>query len=304
MTPHGPPPRVFVLGAGRAGRALAAALAAAGVEVVGLHGRRPGPAAPPLPAVSAGPLPDALAGAEIVLVTVRDAQLDEALAELREAAVEARLAPGAVVLHASGASEPAGLAALRAAGGGHAAGTFHPLVPLHDASEAAARLRDAWIGLDGDAAALAAGRALAARLAAHPVEIPAGQKARYHAAAVMASNFPVVLASVAMRLLGNAGLPEVAAAGAVRALLAGAAANVATASPGALAAGTVLTGPVPRGDVETVARHLAALAGDERARAVYAALTTEAVETLRAGGRDVLRLAELAELLHTAADRR
>jgi predicted short-subunit dehydrogenase-like oxidoreductase (DUF2520 family) len=129
------------------------------------------------------------------------------------------------------------------------------------------------------------------------VEIPAGEKARYHASAVMASNFPVVLAALAARLLREAGLPAEAADGAVRALLAGAAENLAAASPAALASGAVLTGPVVRGDVETVARHLVALAGDDRAHAVYVALTAEAVKTLRAGGSEIPRLAGIATLL-------
>ena len=89
--------RVFILGAGRAGRGLARALRASGVTVLGLHGRT---AEAGYPAVTAGAIPGALGEAGVVLVAVRDAQLESALREL----LAAGLAPGAVVLHVSGSA--------------------------------------------------------------------------------------------------------------------------------------------------------------------------------------------------------
>ena len=275
-------PRVFVLGAGRAGRGLARALLASGVQVVGLHGRRAdaGGAMP----VTAGPLPRTLASADVVLVAVQDAAIEAALAELL---ASARLARGAVVLHASGSAEAAeGGAALRAAG--HAFGTFHPLVPLSDAARAPAMMRGAWVGVDGDPRAREASAALAASLGARTLEIPAGAKPRYHAAAVFASNFPVVLAAIAARLMSDAGVDAEGARGAVECLLALAAANVAGRDPAA-----ALTGPVVRGDAVTVRRHLAALAGDDEARAAYVALSRAAL------GMAALDAASAAELRRT-----
>jgi len=145
---------VFVLGAGRAGRSLARAFVVSGVNVVGLHGRHADPHASP--SVSAGALPDTLGTAGVVLVTVRDAQLGDALRQLAGAA----LGRGAVVLHASGATDPAEASALRSQG--HPVGTMHPLVPLANPDRAASVLRDAWIGVDGDPDAIDAARALAA----------------------------------------------------------------------------------------------------------------------------------------------
>src|SRR5439155_13231012 len=72
--------RVFVLGAGRAGRGLTRALRAAGVSVVGFHGRRADAAGADV--VSAGAMPAALGEANVVLVAVQDAALDSALDEL------------------------------------------------------------------------------------------------------------------------------------------------------------------------------------------------------------------------------
>ncbi len=274
---------VFILGAGRAGRGLSRALRASGVEVAGLHGRR---AEPTPDAVTAGPLPAAAGRAAVVLVTVRDGQLDDALGEL----AAARLAAGAVVLHASGSAEPRGLEALRALG--HPCGTFHPLVPLADPARAASLLRGAWIGTDGDEAAQDAAATLAAALGATVLRIPRGAKARYHAAAVFASNFPTVLAAVASQLLVDGGIDAGDAWGAVRALMRGAVANLDASTPSA-----ALTGPIARGDTETVQKHLTALENDPPVRELYVALSLVAVELARAGGTDAAALGDIARRL-------
>jgi predicted short-subunit dehydrogenase-like oxidoreductase (DUF2520 family) len=264
--------RVFVLGAGRAGRGLTRALRTAGVTVAGLHGRRADAAA--ADPVTAGPLPASLGSATIVLVAVQDAALDVALDEL----LAGPLSPHAVVLQASGSAEPRRLEEARRRG--HAAGTFHPLVPLADPARAPELLRGGWVGLDGDDAAIAAGRRLAAALGASTLVIPPGQKPRYHAAAVFASNFPTVLAAIAERLMREAGVESESGTAAVRALLAAAAANVARGDTRA-----ALTGPVVRGDAVTIGRHLEALASDEEAREVYLCLSRAAL-ALRGGEPD------------------
>ncbi len=238
-----PTARVFVIGAGRAGRALAHAMRVARIDVVGLHGRRPAEG------TTWGEWPRSLGSATIVLVTVRDAELDGVLRDL----LEAPLAAGAVVLHASGTTEPPALDALRAKG--HPGGTFHPLLPLTDPTRATEQLKRAWIGIDGDEHARGAARDLATAIGARVLDIPDGAKARYHAAAVIASNFPIVLLAMATRVLTEAGVSEEAARGALGTLLTAAAENARAAEPSA-----ALTGPVARGDVETVRAHLAALA--------------------------------------------
>jgi predicted short-subunit dehydrogenase-like oxidoreductase (DUF2520 family) len=265
--------RVFVMGAGRAGRALAHAMRVAGVPVVGLHGRRPGVDS------THGALPEPLSTASVILVTVRDEELDAALLEL----ASAPLVPSAVVLHASGSAEPGALEALRAQG--HAAGTFHPILPLADPTRAAHALANAWIGIDGDAAARAASRELAAALGARVLEIPAGAKARYHAATVFASNFPVVLLSLATRLLTASGVDAEAARGSLASLIGASADNMRESEPA-----MALTGPVSRGDVDTVRAHVAALAPFPELLAIYRVLTREALPLAVARGVDPARV--------------
>ena len=280
--------RVFILGAGRAGRGLSRALRAAGVDVVGLHGRRADAGDPDR--VTAGPLPAGLGAAGIVLVAVQDAALDPALDELLVASIR----DGAVVLQASGSAEPARLAEVRAQG--HAAGTFHPLVPLADPARAPELLRGGWVGVDGDAGAVAAARRLAGALGAAVLEIPPGAKARYHAAAVFASNFPTVLAAIAERLMREAGVAAGDGTAAVQALLAAAAANVAGGDTRA-----ALTGPVVRGDDVTVCRHLAALAGDPQALGVYVALSRAALALVAPESEGARRADAIAALLASAS---
>lgn len=277
--------RVFIIGPGHVGRGLFRAFRASGVEVVGLHGKRQSAVA-----TSSGNIPREAAQANVLVVCVRDSQLDDAVEEIGLAASDGRVSRGTVVLHTSAIAEPGGLATLTTAG--CPGGTFHPLVPFRDPDTAAELLRQAWIGIDGENAAKNASRRLAGHLGARTLEIPPGRKPAYHAAAVIASNFPVVLASVAGHLLHDIGIPDASAYQAVDSLIGGAVANMKHSL-----ADDALTGPVVRGDAETVGKHLRALEGMDRAREIYRALSAAAVEIARHRGTDPRKLAAVGALL-------
>ena len=264
--------RVFIIGAGKVGRGLSRAFRASGVTVVGLHARRPLDEA-----TSSGAYPPTLADANIICICVRDAEIDgicQSLAEL-EQATPGRIAHGAVVLHTSGTVEPAAFATLRTLG--FNTGTFHPLIPFATAERGMQLLKGAWVGISGDANACAASRRLAAAIGARTVNIPVSQKALYHAAAVMASNFPIVLAGVASRVLTEAGVVERTAEQVVQSLMRAAVANLDYGSPA-----EVLTGPVVRNDTATIEAHQRALQGDSDALALYNTLT-QAARALKPG---------------------
>ena len=108
----------------------------------------------------------------------------------------------------------------------------------------------------------------------------------------MASNFPVVLASVAGHLLHNVGIPDASAYQAVESLMSGALANMKQMLPD-----DALTGPIVRADAETVGKHLRALHGHEAALEVYRALSAAAVEIAKRRGVDQKKLAAVAGLL-------
>ena len=277
--------RVFIIGPGHVGRGLFRAFRASGVEVVGLHGKRPSGVA-----TSTGTIPTDVSRANVVIVCVRDPQLGDTIDEVAAAAKDGRISRGTVILHTSAIAEPAALNALTQAG--FPGGTFHPLVPFSDPEVSAELLRKGWIGVDGDNAAKNASRRLAGHLGARVLEIPPGGKPAYHAAAVISSNFPVVLASVAGHLLHAIGIPDASAYQAVDSLMSGALANMRQSVPD-----DALTGPVMRGDAETVAKHLRALQGHPAALEVYRSLSAAAVEIAARRGVDPKKLAAVGGLV-------
>ncbi|MDQ6690766.1 MAG: DUF2520 domain-containing protein [Gemmatimonadota bacterium] len=280
--------RVFIIGPGHVGRGLFRAFRASGVEVAGLHGKRASGVA-----TSTGPLPKEAASANVVIVCVRDPQIDETIEEVIAAAEDGRIARGTVVLHTSAIAEPAGLQTLKELG--NPGGTFHPLVPFTDPEVSATLLRKGWIGIDGENPARSASRRLAGHLGARTLDIPPGRKPAYHAAAVISSNFPVVLASVAGHLLRDIGVPDSSAYQAVESLMSGALSNMKQALPD-----DALTGPIVRGDAETVGKHLRALETHGQALDVYRAMSAAAVEMARGRGVDQKKLAALAGMLRSA----
>lgn len=248
-----------IVGPGRAGIGLGLALAGAGHHVR-VHGRRRKTIPPPL-VFSAGERPPWLAEVDVVLLAVRDDDVRTAAESL------AGVTERHVVLHLSGMLDHTALASLRTTGA--ALGSMHPLQAIADPARAPERLRGALAVLEGDDRAVAAGRRLADDLGMVPVVLTGGDKVRYHAGAVIASNYLVVLETYAERVFAGAGLPDDAARAGLTALMRGTLDNVADQG------GAALTGPIVRGDVETVRRHLDTLEGETRA--LYVALARAAL---------------------------
>lgn len=260
--------RVLIVGAGQVGRGLFKAFRVSGIEVLGLHGRRASAWT-----TSSGALPSALGDANTVVLAVRDNQIDDAINELlneHKRGARGRISSGTVVVHTSGGAEPELLPRLREFG--LSGGTFHPLIPFANPDRVPELMKRAWIGIDGDDPARATSRRLAGHVGARTLDIPAGGKARYHAAAVISSNFPVILAALASEVLSSLGIPERSAQHAVHGLMDAAVSNLAETPPA-----DALTGPIVRGEVETILRHLTALRNEPEARAVYKRLSLTAL---------------------------
>jgi len=280
--------RVFIVGAGRVGQGLARAFRIAGVEIIGVHGKRAAPGA-----TSHGVLPADIARANTVILAVRDDQIDAALDQVLghgPCGAPEPLTSGTVILHTSGTAEPAALELV--AGHSLSGGTFHPLVPFLDPERAPELLRGAWVGVDGDPSARATGRRLAGHVGARTIDIPAGGKPTYHAAAVFSANFPIVLAAIAAELMQSIGVGAKSAESAVHSLMTGALANATGKSPA-----EALTGPVVRGDAGMIRKHLEALAGDDRALGVYRRLSLAALRIAKERGTDPVALVAIERLL-------
>lgn len=208
--PTAPAGPIHVIGRGRMGNALASALRAAGLEVHGPLGRG-----------------ETAAGATLVLLCVPDREI---------AAASALLEPGAVVGHVS-ASAPLDLLAP------HERFSLHPLLSVVGAG---ASFAGAYCAIDANGpSALGAARGLADRLGMIVTLVSGEQRALYHAAASVASNFLITVEGVAERLALLVGLEREALVPLVRASVDN------WARQGARAA---LTGPIARGDLATATR--------------------------------------------------
>jgi predicted short-subunit dehydrogenase-like oxidoreductase (DUF2520 family) len=279
---------VGVVGPGRAGTGLALAWARAGHDVR-LHGRRAKPVPPPL-TLTVGATdepPPWLAAVSVVVLAVPD----DAIAPLARALARAgSLAGHQVVLHLSGLLDHTALAALSSSEA--ALGSLHPLQTLVEPAQVPAHLRGAWAAVEGTPQAVATAERLARDIGLRPFRVRPEDKARYHAGAVFASNYFVVVEAIAQDLLQSTGLSETEAWSALAPLVGGTLDNLA--SQGPLGA---LTGPVARGDAETVARHLAALSGEPRE--LYRQLGMRALDLARRRGLAPEAAARVARALAT-----
>lgn len=197
--------------------------------------------------------------AEVLLLTVPDRLIGMVAEQLvhtcvksasTEAADRKQSLMGKIFLHCSGSMGLEVLAPLQREGA-HV-GSLHPLQSF---AGGATELAGVYMAMDGDEAACAAAQQIAATMGGHPFQVPAAERAAYHAAACICSNYAVAVEALAQRLMSRWLGDEAAAWQALLPLFKGTAANLErTASPR-----TALTGPIARGDVTTVAKHLAVL---------------------------------------------
>jgi predicted short-subunit dehydrogenase-like oxidoreductase (DUF2520 family) len=282
---------LWIIGSGRTGLSLGLLLRRTGaVHRLTVTGRRPGtPAHPLFPAdaeyrPSLDAAPNAVDG---VLIAVPDGAIEEVAGRLASLSIP-RDVP---VVHTSGSRSTEVLGAL--AERGHPTGGAHPLAAIADPVAGAERLRGVAWGVEGDGAARALAESIVHACGGRALAIAPGGKPVYHAAAVFASNYAVALLAVAERLMDAAGVPAGEARGALAGLATGAVENVAAHGPV-----PALTGPVVRGDVETVALHLERLSAAERP--LYCSLGREALRLARQAGLDPAAAARLSDLLGEA----
>ena len=218
---------------------MAIALAEVGWKVRGVLGRT----------ATATEIANAGVDVDLVLIATPDAAVPDVAAAIEPSvtAVVAHLAGslglGEVAMH----PRPAAL---------------HPVVALPDAAVGARRLLSGgWFAVAGDPLV----RQAVADLGGRAFEVAEADRAAYHAAAAVASNHLVALLGQAERIASGAGVPFAALIDLVRATVD----NVDEFGPAA-----ALTGPAARGDIDTVRRHLEAIAPAERV--AYEALSQQA----------------------------
>ena len=286
--------RVVICGPGRVGLSLGTALLRAhAFDHLTYFGRNLEP--PPHPVfdsreppvdyrVGLSALPE---GTTILILAVPDRVLAEVAHDLAMAGPAPR---GCVALHVSGALSADVLAPLHAAG--YAVGSLHPLQALADPWDGVRRLMGACYAVAGEPTALAAARRLVRALQGIDFVVVNRDRPVYHAAAVFASNYVVALAHTAIRLFEQAGVPADAAPAAVSSLMQGALANLEQ-----LGVTTALTGPIARGDVDTVRMHLARLSAEDRE--LYCALGRRTLAIARSAGLAGERADDIERLLES-----
>ncbi|HEV2139847.1 MAG TPA: Rossmann-like and DUF2520 domain-containing protein, partial [Candidatus Dormibacteraeota bacterium] len=239
----------------------------------------------------------------IVFLAVPDAAVSGVA---RQVAAARDLPPAAAFVHCSGAL---GLDAIAPLAAGHATGSFHPLQSFPRPRDPDA-FRGSMVGIDARTFALRRRlQRLARDLGAKPRDVDDADRVVYHAAAVFASNYLVALAAVAVELLRAIGWKERDAVQGLVPLMRGALSEVALRGPDA-----ALTGPIRRGDLDTVGRHLQALIqidsraprGRSRRADLYRMLGAIALELAKREGLDptAARRIDRALTRHVAATRR
>lgn len=241
--------RVLLVGAGRVGTALVSLLSRQGFSPIGVASRTPASAQHAAAFLGAPVVGlDELPRAELVIIGA----VDHAIASLATS-VAPSLSAGARVVHLSGASGVRPLEVVTSAGG--IGWALHPVQACPSIEAAVERLpRSAW-GVTASSDLGGAMSFVRERLDGTPVQV--GEEARplWHAASVMTSNGISGLLAFGEEILARIGIDEPAKV--LGPLASGTVANALSGGGGS----ATLTGPIVRGEVETIRKHLAGLEG-------------------------------------------
>ncbi len=245
--------KLSIIGAGRVGQTLGLLANQAGIAVTDVISRSL-PSARAAVRFIGGGNPQSVSQArlspvDLLLIATPDEQITNAVAFIGS---QLQIDPRTVVLHTSGAVSSSALASLTTQVAG--IGSCHPLQTFAQPSQDLSRLRQTYFCIEGTRRGKQVARQLVRAIGAPHFEIATEMKSLYHAAAVMASGGVTALLSICIELLHKAGLGQQAARRALLPLTEGTLANVR-----ALGAPHALTGPVKRGEAETVALNLRAL---------------------------------------------
>ena len=184
--------------------------------------------------------------AEVILITVPDRKIEPIATELANSLT----VQGKVFLHCSGSLTLEPLMALQNAGA--YIGSLHPLQSF---SGGKTNLKGVYMAIDGNVKAVTTAQKIVELLQGHSFCVPAEERAAYHAAACICSNYAVTVEALAQRLMSRWLGNEASAWQALLPLFRGTVSNIQeTISPA-----KALTGPIARGDIITIQKHLQVL---------------------------------------------
>lgn len=237
------------IGAGTVGTALAVRLSQSGYPVVAVASRSQASAQKLAQAVGGCRVFDSnqatADNAELIFITTPD----DAIAPV---ANEIKWRPGQSVVHCSGADSVDILQAAKKAGA--RVGAFHPLQSFASPKQAIDNMPGSTFALEAEEPLLTTLKGMASALGGNWVVLKASDKVLYHASAVIACNYLVTLVKLASDLWQSFGVPPSKATQALLPLLRGTLHNIET-----IGIPDCLTGPIARGDIGTINKHLDAL---------------------------------------------
>lgn len=242
-------PSFAIAGCGRVGKALGKQLQAVGYPLVGISTKHMESAKQAAAAVRAEHFStqswDITRDADIVFITTPDGVISDVCKEIAQ---HSGFKNNAVVLHCSGAHPSTILSAAEDCGA--RIGSMHPLQTF-SAEGSENKFEGIVISVEGEPQAVEKANMMAKDLGARSLTIKTNSKVLYHAAAVMACNYLVTLQDAAFQLMEHAGISKQDVFAVLSPLISGTLSNIEI-------SGTIkaLTGPIARGDTETVDRHI------------------------------------------------
>jgi predicted short-subunit dehydrogenase-like oxidoreductase (DUF2520 family) len=280
-----------IIGAGKVGAVFADSLHKCGYRLAGIASRTPDSARVLAERFS---VPWSVEPAEIakkatiVFITTSDRYIRPVTEQIAQ---QGGWRQGQYVYHASGALPADTLVAAQQQGA--FIGALHPLQSFAGKSSGDC-LSGVCFAVDGSKEAINIAKNMVQNMGGYSFSVPPDKRALYHAAACIASNYLVVLMHHAVSLFQQFGLSAEEATTALVPLLQGTLDNLA--SKGAEKA---LTGPIVRGDTNTVAAHLQALAqSDKNTERLYRQLGLHALLLVQqTNGLEIAQLAAMSEML-------
>lgn len=272
-------PDIAIVGCGKVGTSLAFFLAAAGYRISSLFSKTRASAKKTTGLVN-GPDPAesswaAAQAADLILITTPDDVIADACQIIAD---HNGFREDTTVLHCSGALPSTILAPAKAVGA--YTGSMHPLQSFAAARTDINPFKGINMAVEGDGEALALATQLAKDLGAQAHTIKTEGKTLYHAAAVAASNYLVTILELALQMLKAAGIEPDDGFTILKPLIEGTLDNVEK-----IGIPEALTGPIARGDVDTVAAHIEHIVAQvPELEALYSRLGVDTVGIARAKG--------------------
>jgi predicted short-subunit dehydrogenase-like oxidoreductase (DUF2520 family) len=282
--------KIGFIGAGKVGTSFGLFLKDRGQSLSGYASRTYNSACSAAELTSSKAFPSALdliRYSDLVFLTTTDDQIESLAGELADALQGGKRQSGPIFVHMSGAHSTEALASLRAAG--YEVAALHPLQSVSQVEQARHSFGSALFSVE-----TATGSRFDQWVKSVGIDfvlVAPEDKPLYHAGAVFASNFLTTVMDTAIRLFESVGFTEEEAVRGLMPLIRGSVTNVERFGPE-----KALTGPIARGDCDTVARHLEALKSHPETKQLYISL---AQETLSLAKRHKLKDSEAAAAIET-----